>query len=86
MVTAPPCDDSTPASPKSQRYAWLRDPLNRTHLCADDLEHVVEHPESVSDSERVPDGTPPVPALLRLVECVNAALAADRQLAERRRE
>jgi hypothetical protein len=56
------------------RYAWLPEPLNGTHLCVDDLERVVEHLESVSDSERVPDGTPPVPALLRLAECVAAAL------------
>ncbi|MCX4430235.1 hypothetical protein [Streptomyces mirabilis] len=46
------------AAREALRYAWLPDPLNRTHLCADDLEHVVEHLESVSDSERVPDCTP----------------------------
>lgn len=65
------------AAREALRYAWLPDPLNRTHLCADDLEPVVEHLESVSDSERVPDGTPPVPALLRLVECVAAALGRE---------
>ncbi|WP_327348999.1 hypothetical protein [Streptomyces europaeiscabiei] len=65
------------AAREALRYAWLPDPLNRTHLCADDLEHVVEHLESVSDSERVPDGTPPVPALLRLTECVAAALGRE---------
>ncbi|MER6288503.1 hypothetical protein [Streptomyces sviceus] len=65
------------AAREALRYAWLPDPLNRTHLCADDLEDVVEHLESVSDSERVPDGTPPVPALLRLVECVAAALGRE---------
>ncbi|GGW58301.1 hypothetical protein GCM10010503_39180 [Streptomyces lucensis JCM 4490] len=59
------------------RYAWLPAPLNRTHLCADDLEHVVEHLESISDSGRVPDDTPPVPALLRLAECVAAALGEE---------
>ncbi|WP_328786199.1 MULTISPECIES: VMAP-C domain-containing protein [unclassified Streptomyces] len=65
------------AAREALRYAWLPEPLNRTHLCADDLEHVVEHLESVSDSERVPDCTPPVPALLRLVECVAAALGSE---------
>ncbi|MFF5342834.1 hypothetical protein ACFY4H_19285 [Streptomyces althioticus] len=65
------------AAREALRYAWLPDPLNRTHLCADDLEHVVEYLESVSDSERVPEGTPPVPALLRLVECVAAALGRE---------
>jgi hypothetical protein len=65
------------AAREALRYAWLPAPLNRTHLCVDDLEHVVEHLESVSDSERVPDGTPPVPALLRLVECVAAALGKE---------
>ncbi|MEW9510933.1 hypothetical protein [Streptomyces bacillaris] len=62
------------AAREALRYVWLPEPLNRTHLCAEDLEHVVEHLESVSDSERVPDGTPPVPALLRLLECTAAAL------------
>ncbi|MFJ4007389.1 hypothetical protein ACIPWL_28580 [Streptomyces sp. NPDC090023] len=62
------------AAREALRYAWLPDPLNCTHLGADDLDYVIEHLESVSDSEHVPDCTPPVPALLRLVECVAAAL------------
>ncbi|MFF7987928.1 hypothetical protein ACFZDK_54480 [Streptomyces sp. NPDC007901] len=61
------------AAREALRHAWLPEPLNRTHLCTDDLENVVEHLESISDSERVPDGTPSVPALLRLVEYVAAA-------------
>ncbi|MFF4317067.1 hypothetical protein [Streptomyces sp. NPDC001507] len=65
------------AAREALRYTWLPDQLNRTHLFTDDLENVVEHLETVSDSERVPDGTPPVPALLRLVECVAAALGRE---------
>ncbi|WP_329543360.1 hypothetical protein OG548_45840 [Streptomyces sp. NBC_01356] len=65
------------AAREALRYAWLPDSLSRTHLSADDLEHIIEHLESVSDSERVPDGTPPVPALLRLVECMAAALGRE---------
>ncbi len=65
------------AAREALRYTWLPDSLNRTQLRADDLVHVVEYLESVSDSERVPDGTPPVPALLRLAECVAAALGRE---------
>ncbi|MFG3151502.1 hypothetical protein ACGF7W_05580 [Streptomyces sp. NPDC048219] len=65
------------AAREALRYAWLPELLNRTYLWADDLEHVIQHLESVSDSERVPDGTPPVPALLRLVEVAAAALGSE---------
>jgi hypothetical protein len=72
------------AAREALRYAWLPDPLHRTHLCVDDLEQVIEELESVSDSERVPDGTPPVPAVLRLVECVAAALGREAAVELRR--
>ncbi|MEU9735943.1 trypsin-like serine protease [Streptomyces sp. NPDC048002] len=65
------------AAREALRYAWLPDTLSRPHLRADDLEPVVEHLESLSDSEPVPECTPPVPALLRLVECVAAALGRE---------
>ncbi|MET4925409.1 hypothetical protein P3L51_24165 [Streptomyces sp. PSRA5] len=59
------------------RYACLPEALSRTHLTVDELAQVVEELESMSDSEQVPDGTPRVPALLRLVEYVAAAVGGE---------
>lgn len=65
------------------RYISLSDTLSRTHLPVDELGQFVEELESLSDSLQVPEGTPQVPALLRLVEYVAAAVGGE-QAAELR--
>ncbi|MFB7122978.1 trypsin-like peptidase domain-containing protein [Kitasatospora sp. NPDC056273] len=65
------------AAREALRYAVLPEPLSRPGLAVDDLEDVVEALEEVSDSERVPSGTPPVPALLRVVEYLAAAVGPE---------
>ncbi|MFG3318129.1 trypsin-like peptidase domain-containing protein [Streptomyces sp. NPDC048171] len=65
------------AAREALRYACLPEPLSRTHLPVDDLEQVVDELEAMADSEHVPDGTSPVPALLRLTEYVAVAVAGE---------
>ncbi|MER6425530.1 trypsin-like peptidase domain-containing protein [Streptomyces sp. NPDC001137] len=65
------------AAREALRYTCLPEPLSRTHLPVDGLEQVVDGLEAITDSEHVPDGTPPVPALLRLTEYVAAAVAGE---------
>lgn len=72
------------AARESLRYSWLPRPLAHTYLSVEDLEQVVGELEAVSDSEHVPDGTPQVPALLRLVEYVAAVV--DQQDSEKLRK
>ncbi|MEU7061710.1 hypothetical protein [Streptomyces sp. NPDC046197] len=67
------------AARESLRYSWLPGPLARTQLGVEDLEQVVGDLEAVSDSEQVPDGTPQVPALLRLAEYVAAAVGLEQR-------
>ncbi|MEU9851927.1 trypsin-like peptidase domain-containing protein [Streptomyces sp. NPDC047974] len=55
------------------RYGVLPEALARPHLVEDDLDGVIEGLEALTDSKGVPDSTPPVPALLRVVEYVAAA-------------
>ena len=62
---------------ESLRYTCLPEPLTRSHLPVDDLDQVVDELEAMTDSEHVPDGTPPVPALLRLTEYAAAAVAGE---------
>lgn len=61
------------AAREALRYAVLPESLTHLHLADDDLDDVIEELEALSDSESVQEGTPPVPALLRLVEYVAAA-------------
>ncbi|MFF9147221.1 trypsin-like peptidase domain-containing protein [Streptomyces sp. NPDC014861] len=63
------------AAREALRYAVLPEILTRPTVSEQDLGGLVEELEALSDSERVPEGTPPVPALLRLVEYVAAAAA-----------
>ncbi|GAA3238351.1 trypsin-like peptidase domain-containing protein [Streptomyces lavendulae] len=62
------------AAVEALRYLVLPEVLTRPRLGEDDLCSVVEGLEDLADSECVPEGTPPVPALLRLVEYVGAAV------------
>ncbi|TXL89281.1 trypsin-like peptidase domain-containing protein [Streptomyces sp. IB2014 016-6] len=71
------------AASEALRYVCLSDTLSRTHLRVDELGQFVEELEAVSDSLQVPEGTPQVPALLRLVEYVAAAVGGE-QAAELR--
>ncbi|MFE4333897.1 trypsin-like peptidase domain-containing protein [Streptomyces sp. NPDC056831] len=64
-------------APEALPYAVLPESLTRPHLGEDDLRAAIHGLEELSDSESVPEGTPPVPALLRLVEYV-ASSTADR--------
>ncbi|MFF3253870.1 trypsin-like peptidase domain-containing protein [Actinacidiphila glaucinigra] len=64
------------AAREALTYLVLPEPLTRPSLEEDCLNEVIEGLENLSDSEDVPGGTPPVPALLRLVEYV-AAVAGD---------
>ncbi|MGA4862157.1 hypothetical protein ACPB9J_05915 [Streptomyces lavendulocolor] len=63
------------AAREALRYAVLPESLTRPTVSDEDLGGLVEELEALSDSESVPEGTPPVPALLRLVEYVAAASA-----------
>lgn len=65
------------AASEALRYVCLSDTLSRTHLPVDELGQFVEELEAMSDSLQVPEGTPQVPALLRLVEYVAAAVGGD---------
>ncbi|MFD3525129.1 hypothetical protein [Streptomyces sp. NPDC058653] len=65
------------AAREALRHACLPDALSRTQLPDGQLARVVGELESMSDSEEVPDGTPRVPALLRLVEYVAASVGGD---------
>lgn len=65
------------AASEALRYVCLSDTLSRTHLPVDELGPFVEELEAMSDSLQVPDGTPQVPALLRLVEYVAAAVGGE---------
>ncbi|MGW1767733.1 VMAP-C domain-containing protein [Streptomyces sp. NPDC002073] len=65
------------AAREALRYAFLPDPLTRTYLPVEDVEQVADDLEAMSDSEDVPDGTPPVPALLRLTEYVATAVGSE---------
>ena len=62
------------AAREALRFTPLPEVLLRGKLHADDLELAVEELEAISDSAAVPDGTPQVPALLRLVEYVAATV------------
>ncbi|MFE2141417.1 trypsin-like peptidase domain-containing protein [Streptomyces sp. NPDC059456] len=61
------------AAGEALRYVVLPEALTRPQLGEDDLCDVIEGLEELGDSGSVPEGTPPVPALLRLVEYVAAA-------------
>ncbi|WP_331724451.1 serine protease (plasmid) [Streptomyces longwoodensis] len=63
------------AAREALRYTVLPESLTRPAVSEQDLGGLVEELEVLSDSERVPEGTPSVPALLRLVEYVAAASA-----------
>lgn len=65
------------AAREALRYAVLPHALNRPTVSEDDLDDVIEELEALSDSESVPEGTPPVPALLRLVEYAAAATGGE---------
>lgn len=65
------------AASEALRYVCLSDTLSRTHLPVDELGDFVEELEAMSDSLQVPEGTPQVPALLRLVEYVAAAVGGE---------
>ncbi|MFK0230822.1 trypsin-like peptidase domain-containing protein [Streptomyces sp. NPDC090303] len=65
------------AAREALRYAVLPESLTRPTVSDQDLGGLVEELEALSDSERVPEGAPPVPALLRLVEYVAAASAPE---------
>ncbi|MFE0648326.1 trypsin-like peptidase domain-containing protein [Streptomyces sp. NPDC059534] len=60
-------------------YAVLPDGLARPRIEEDELGPTIEALEELPDGESVPEGCPPVPALLRLVEYVAASVAAERQ-------
>ncbi|GHG00171.1 VMAP-C domain-containing protein [Streptomyces zaomyceticus] len=64
------------AAREALRYGVLPEALTRPYLAADDLDEVIEGLEALTDSQGVPEGTPPVPGLLRLVEYVAAASEA----------
>ncbi|MEU7640802.1 trypsin-like serine protease [Streptomyces sp. NPDC039016] len=61
------------AAREALRYTVLPERLTHPHLADDDLDDVIEQMEALYDTESVPEGTPQVPALLRLVEYVAAA-------------
>ncbi|MFC8953626.1 trypsin-like serine protease [Streptomyces sp. NPDC057101] len=63
------------AAREALRYAALPEILTRPTVSDQDLDDLVEELEALSDGERVPEGAPPVLALLRLVEYVAAASA-----------
>ncbi|MFI6157898.1 trypsin-like peptidase domain-containing protein [Kitasatospora sp. NPDC051170] len=60
------------------RYAVLPEPVSRPGFSAEDLEAAVEALEELSDGEPVPSGTPTVPALLRVIEYLAAAVGEER--------
>ncbi|MCX4776099.1 hypothetical protein [Streptomyces sp. NBC_01264] len=62
------------AADEALRFVVLPEVLTRPQLGEDDLCDVIEGLEDLGDSESVPEGTPPVPALLRLVEYVAASV------------
>ncbi|MGW8361853.1 VMAP-C domain-containing protein [Streptomyces wedmorensis] len=62
------------AAREAFRHLVLPEILTRPRLGEDDLGGVIEELEDLTDSAGVPQGTPPVPALLRLVEYVAAAV------------
>ncbi|MFJ3792685.1 trypsin-like serine protease [Kitasatospora sp. NPDC090091] len=64
------------AAREALRYALLPEALARPGLAVDDLDEVVRALEEIPDSGRAPEGTPPVPALLRVVEYVAAVLGS----------
>ncbi|WP_108999027.1 VMAP-C domain-containing protein [Streptomyces rishiriensis] len=70
------CDMDPTLLPESARealrYVVLPAPLTRSRLDEDHLPDVIKSMEGLFDSETVPEGTPSVPALLRLVEYVAA--------------
>ncbi|MFH9581084.1 trypsin-like peptidase domain-containing protein [Streptomyces globisporus] len=74
------CDEYPTLLPQAARealpYVVLPEPLTRLRLDEDRLANAIECLEDLPDGESVPDHTPPVPALLRLVEYV-AASAGD---------
>lgn len=74
----PVCEKRPALLPQAAREAFrhlvLPEILTRPQLSEDDLGGVIEGLEELADSEGVPQGTPPVPALLRLVEYVAAAV------------
>ncbi|MEV7570213.1 trypsin-like peptidase domain-containing protein [Streptomyces tanashiensis] len=61
------------AAREALRYGVLPEALSRPHLAEDDLDEVIEGLEALTDGQGVPEGTPPVPGLLRFVEYVAAA-------------
>lgn len=63
------------AAREALRYAVLPESLSHPTVSDRDLDGLVDELEALSDSENVPEGSPPVPALLRLVEYVAAASA-----------
>ncbi|WP_282204928.1 VMAP-C domain-containing protein [Kitasatospora fiedleri] len=64
------------ASREALRYAVLPESLTRPGFSADDLRAAVEGLEAMPDGEQGPVGTPSVPALVRVVEYVAAAVDA----------
>ncbi|MER7955745.1 trypsin-like peptidase domain-containing protein [Streptomyces sp. NPDC096030] len=71
------CKDHSTLLPRAARealrYTVLPESLTLPRLPEDLLGNAIEELEALFDSETVPHGTPPVPALLRLVEYVAAA-------------
>ncbi len=61
------------AAREALRFTPLPEVLHSARLPVDDIALAVGELEAVSDSAPVPSGTPQVPALLYLVECVSAA-------------
>ncbi|MFJ4468546.1 trypsin-like serine protease [Streptomyces sp. NPDC089424] len=61
------------AAREALRYTVLPESLTHPRLTEDLLDNAIVELEALFDSESVPQGTPPVPALLRLVEYVAAA-------------
>ncbi|MCZ7457041.1 VMAP-C domain-containing protein [Streptomyces sp. WMMC940] len=64
------------AAREALRYTPLPEPLAAPRLSADDIGPVVTDLESYRDGGALPDGTAPVPALLKLVEYAAAGASA----------
>ncbi|MFG2821533.1 hypothetical protein ACGFX4_19140 [Kitasatospora sp. NPDC048365] len=64
------------ASREALRYAVLPEALTRPGFSVDDLDSAVGGLEAMPDGEQVPAGSPSVPALVKVVEYVAAAVDA----------
>lgn len=76
-------DEQSALLPQAARdalpYAALPGCLDRPRIEEHELADAVEALEELPDGEGIPEGSPPVPALLRLVEYVAAAVDGERQ-------